>query len=273
MANAQSDGKNRIKRMEFSALGKSYKFSLNPEEYTQIEPNRANITQTKNGAWVDSFGAGIGLINMKGTTGFKGTGKDPTTGYNRFVKLRNMIRNYIKETSQGKDITNKEFILYNYTDGDHWIVIPKEFKLFRSVSRSTMYMYDIQFSLLRPAGTARTTTTTGTKEGAPIKNGGGITGSGSIGGGSTGGGGISSGNGYVSAPTGSIGNNPISTGTSSSSGTKRPTGLPSGTTGGGIGNVPLKESHYTTKKTPIPKPKPKPKSNQGANIGNMVKKL
>lgn len=67
----QSDGVHRLRRIEFEFMGKSYKFALNPEEYTQPEPARVTVTQTKGGAWIDDFGAGQPTIQFKGTTGFR----------------------------------------------------------------------------------------------------------------------------------------------------------------------------------------------------------
>lgn len=151
MGNAQSDGKNQIKRVEFVFQGTSYKFLLNPEEYTQLEPNRVNATQTKAGAWIDDFGGGIASIQMKGTTGFKRNG-DPTTGFEKFKELRDTIRSFYSKVPPGTEITSaNELVFYNYTDGDHWIVTPKTFQLMRSIARPTLYVYDIQLICERPA--------------------------------------------------------------------------------------------------------------------------
>lgn len=145
MANHQSDGKNRLKRIEFVFNGKSYKFALNPEEYTQSEPNRVTVTQTKSGAWLDEFGAGVPTITIRGTTGLKNGSKDATKGYAKFKELRDMIRSVYSRVTPGMDIpSNKEMKFYNYTDGDYWIVTPSVFEINRSVSRSLLYIYNIQ---------------------------------------------------------------------------------------------------------------------------------
>jgi len=161
--NTQSDGKNTLKRMEFDFQGSSYSFVLNPEEYTQVEPNRMTVTQTKAGAWVDEFGGGLQVISMKGSTGFKYSGSsDPTTGFTKFKALRDLIRNYYFNQSPGSTITD-DLIFHNYTDGEHWAVVPKVFSLMRSVSRPLLYMYSIELICLRPAdtpsGTASSTIT------------------------------------------------------------------------------------------------------------------
>ena len=144
-SNNQSDGKGTLKRMEFVFKGISYKFVLNPEEYQLSEPNRATLTQTKAGAWIDEFGAGVPMISFKGTTGFKNGTKDPKSGFYRFRELREMIRKVYDRVKPGQVVpADKELKFYNYTDGQYWIVTPLTFDLLRSVARPTMYAYNIQ---------------------------------------------------------------------------------------------------------------------------------
>ncbi|AYP68593.1 hypothetical protein EalM132_00081 [Exiguobacterium phage vB_EalM-132] len=139
----QSDGVNTIKRIEFAYGGKSYKFKLNPEEYEQDEPNRANVTQTKAGAWIDEFGAGVPIISMRGTTGLS-DGKKNTAGFQKFKELRDLIRNVYNRVQPGQSIpASKEMHFYNYTDGEYWVVTPITFKLTRTVARPLLYSYDI----------------------------------------------------------------------------------------------------------------------------------
>lgn len=154
--NSQSDGLNTLKRMEFVLRGAgvvaSYKFILNPEEFIQTEPNKATLTQTKSGGWVDEFGPGIPTISMKGTTGFKNGTKDRQHGFKQFKELRDLIRSYYSAAPPGAVVDNKvELILHNYTDGEHWVVVPKVFSLMRSVARPLLYLYDIQLICIRPA--------------------------------------------------------------------------------------------------------------------------
>ena len=149
--NSQDDGKNAIKRFEFVYKGTTYKFVLNPEEYTQIEPSRITVTQTKAGAWVDDFGMGIASINFKGTTGFKNGTKDPRNGFLKFKELRDMIRRYYTHTPGTIVSQSEELVFHNYTDAEHWVVFPKTFQLLRSVSRPTLYLYEVQLVCLRRA--------------------------------------------------------------------------------------------------------------------------
>jgi len=150
--NMQSDGAHNLKRIEFEFIGETYKFALNPEEYAQIEPARVTVTQTKGGAWVDDFGSGLPSITMKGTTGFKGNSTNAQTGFAKFKQLRDLIRKYYDKSLPGIEITpDKELIFHNYTDGEHWVVVPQVFQLLRSASRPLLYRYDIQMICARPA--------------------------------------------------------------------------------------------------------------------------
>ena len=44
---------------------------INPENFSQTEPARINVTQTKGGIFVDQFGPGIKTITISGVTGYK----------------------------------------------------------------------------------------------------------------------------------------------------------------------------------------------------------
>ena len=149
---AISNGSGTLRRIEFEFNRVSYKFALNPEDYVQTEPNRVNITQTKAGGWVDDFGGGIPTINFRGTTGFKNGTKDGNSGFTKFKELRDLIRSYYFKQSPGTEVTaDLELIFHNYTDGEHWIVTPKQFSLMKSVARPLMYMYEVQLLCIRPA--------------------------------------------------------------------------------------------------------------------------
>lgn len=178
-SNSQSDGVKILKRMEFEFMGRSFVFNLNPEEYLQSEPNRISVIQTKGGAWADDFGAGIPKITFKGTTGFKsktlttnqhnfltsliagGGGNEiwakdeferEMVGFYKFKELRDLIREYMDKLTPGDIVTtDKELIFHNYTDGEHWIVIPEAFELLRSISRPLLYSYNISLICQRPA--------------------------------------------------------------------------------------------------------------------------
>ncbi|MMZ65686.1 hypothetical protein D3C76_1443890 [compost metagenome] len=74
------------------------------------------------------------------------------TGFLKFKELRDLIRGYYTKLPPGAAIPpDKELIFHNYTDEDHWVVYPENFKLLRSVSRPLLYSYDIRLICLRPA--------------------------------------------------------------------------------------------------------------------------
>lgn len=164
----QSDGVNSLKRMEFEFNGQSYAFNINPEEYNIQEPNRSTVTQTKSGAFVDDFGAGLQTVYLKGQTGFRGT-----AGIEKFKELRNFIRGYWSSITPGQTVTN-ELTWHNFTDDESWIVHtdPQGFKLMRSTTNPLLYYYEIYLICLRPASSPTTQSQTGgvnTTVGTPSK--------------------------------------------------------------------------------------------------------
>lgn len=143
----QNDGRNKLKRMAFEFRGNTYTFKLNPEEYTQEEPQRSVVTQTKGGAWIDDFGSGLTTIFMRGSTGFK-------NGFENFKELRDTLREYKDNIVPGSEVVD-ELTFHNFTDEESFIVHvdPSGFKLFRSKSNPLMYMYEVRLICLRPYGT------------------------------------------------------------------------------------------------------------------------
>jgi hypothetical protein len=138
----QSNGKTSLKRIEFEYGDSSYKFALNPEQYTQSEPSRATVVQTKGGAYIEAWGAALVSIEIKGTTGFKNGTGDASNGFKKFTELRDFIRKIYKDVKPGQKI-NSLLKFYNYTDEDYWYVYPDKFLLDRDKSRSLLYVYDI----------------------------------------------------------------------------------------------------------------------------------
>ena len=133
-----------LRRMELDYGSIAVKFAVNPEDYTQKEPNKVAITQTKGGAWIDAWGAGIVEITIKGTTGVRGGTTDIDTGYNRWVELRNLFRELYSTITDGEEV--KDLIkLYNFTDNEYWYCYPMQngIELYRSKSRPHMYQYTI----------------------------------------------------------------------------------------------------------------------------------
>ncbi|MNW28261.1 hypothetical protein D3C74_50830 [compost metagenome] len=143
----QSDGKNVLKRMAFEFRGVTHELVVNPQEYTQDEPSRSTVTQTKGGAWIDDFGAGLVNIYIKGRSGFKNG-----SSVEKFKDLRNMIRNYYNAHKPGEEVT-QELLFHNFTDEESWVVHtdPSGFRLMRSKSNPLEFMYEIKLICLRQA--------------------------------------------------------------------------------------------------------------------------
>ena len=165
----------QLKRMELSYAGTTVKFAVNPSDYTQKEPNRVSITQTKGGAWIDAWGAGITEFTIKGITGVSGdkkTSKGSNTktldyvkgdsisnqssievGYQRWKQLRDLFRSVYNAVVDGQEVT--ELIkLYNYTDNEFWYCYPTQngIELYRSKSKPHVYQYTISLWGLRRIG-------------------------------------------------------------------------------------------------------------------------
>lgn len=144
-----------LKRMKLVFNNVELQFAINPEDYTQTTPNRVTITQTKGGAWLDAWGAGITEITIQGTTGVKGTTNDIDTGYQRWRKLRDMIASVMNSVTDGEEITDDKLIkLYNYTDNEYWYCYPAQggIELYRSKSRPHMYQYTLHLVAIREIG-------------------------------------------------------------------------------------------------------------------------
>lgn len=170
-----------LKRMELSYKNTVIKFAINPSDYTQKEPNRATITQTKGGAWIDAWGAGIVEFNIKGITGVSGrktnsivskASKTTNTttqaitrnsgvdvGYQRWKELRDLFRQVYQAVQDGEPVTDL-IKFYNYTDNEFWYCYPTQngIELYRSRSKPHIYQYTINLWGLRRIGEPETTT-------------------------------------------------------------------------------------------------------------------
>lgn len=147
-----TSGRN-LKRIELAYGDTSIKFAVNPEDYTQKEPNKASITQTKGGAWIDAWGAGIVEFTIKGITGVKGTGQNIDTGYQRWKELRGLFREVYDKVTDGEEVTDLIKLL-NFTDNEYFYCYPTQsgIELYRSKSRPHVYQYTINLWGIRRIG-------------------------------------------------------------------------------------------------------------------------
>lgn len=148
--NKNSGGKT-LKRIELKFKGKSFKFSINPENYTQQENGRVSVTQTKGGAYLEAFGAAIVEIQLSGTTGYKNGTNDSESGYKKFKELRDMIKSTYDSVKDGTEI--KDYLeFYNYTDNEYYYTYPDKFKLLRNKQNPLLYKYEIHLYCIRRIG-------------------------------------------------------------------------------------------------------------------------
>lgn len=140
-----------LKRIELTFQGFVCKFLVNPENYTQSEPAKMSITQTKNGAFMEAFGAGIVEITFSGTTGFKSGTGDPDMGYQKIKQLRDTIKNVYDNVIDGQEI--KDFLsFYNFTDNEYYETYPDKIELSRNKSQPLLYRYNIHLYCIRKIG-------------------------------------------------------------------------------------------------------------------------
>lgn len=135
-----ANGVQAVKRMELAFGDLEVHFSVNPSEYQQREPNKATLTHTKGGAWIDAWGAGVLEFHIRGITG----GHRDDKGYQNWIKLRDCIRAVYDSIQDGQTIT--EYLrLYNYTDNEFWHCWPMQngLELTRSKSNPLIYQYSL----------------------------------------------------------------------------------------------------------------------------------
>lgn len=150
-----------LKRMELQYKDIDIKFAVNPSDYTQTKPNKATITQTKGGAWIDAWGAGIVEFTIKGTTGVKGSGNSIDTGYQRWKKLEGLFDELYDSVTDGEEITDL-IAFYNHTDNIFYYCYPTQngIELNRSASKPHIYQYTIHLWGIRKIGQPATSSGT-----------------------------------------------------------------------------------------------------------------
>lgn len=149
------DKTNKSFTFQYVANGKSQEVTLviNPENYTQTEPARVTITQTKGGMFVDHFGQGIKIITLAGITGYaprkSSTDKsaEELSGQEHFIKLRKMYRDWL---DGAKENPSKHILrFYNWSDDESFEIAITSFGLQRTVGRPLLYQYNIQITCVK----------------------------------------------------------------------------------------------------------------------------
>ncbi len=130
---------------------KRHTLLINPEDFSQNEPARANVTQTLGGAYVDDFGQGLLQITIAGTTGYKARYSTEglyVDGYEEFSLFRkNVYRDFV--TANDPAMTLHWF---NWEDNEHYQIQPVNFRLQRNARQPLLYRYEFQFICIRNHG-------------------------------------------------------------------------------------------------------------------------
>jgi phage baseplate assembly protein W len=125
---------------------------VNPENFTQTEPARVSVTQTKGGMFVDSFGQGIKTITIAGHLGYglrSGAavgGGQPISGAENFFLLRKLYRDWLDASTDPTKQAAMRF--YNWADSESYEVAITQFTLQRAVGKPLLYQYNIQMTCI-----------------------------------------------------------------------------------------------------------------------------
>lgn len=147
-----SDGITKLKKIEFKVGSKSFKFAINPENYTHAKPHRTTAVKTKSRIVVEDFQSDIQTITISGTTGFNPTGRKADRGIKKIKEMKNFLESY--EDMGGNGSTPAEdFYFYNYTNDESYIVhLSSEGVTFsQDVNQPLLHRYEIKFVVLRKA--------------------------------------------------------------------------------------------------------------------------
>ena len=149
----KNKSRKNLKRIKFKFKGKEYKFAINPSSYTQTENGRVNVTQTKGGAFVETFGSSIPEISFSGSTGFKNGTSNSESGYKKFKELRDLVRSVYDNITDGSKVSDSNLLyFYNYTDNEYWKCVPDKFELSRNKENPLLYKYEIHLYCIREIG-------------------------------------------------------------------------------------------------------------------------
>lgn len=123
---------------------------LNPQNLTQSEQARVNVTQTLGGVYVTDYGEGLQQVTISGTTGYKqrfNADNEFRDGFEEFVHFRNEVyRKFVKTNSP-----DYMMFWYNWEDREYYRIQPTSFRLQRSVSEPLLYRYEFIFTCLGEA--------------------------------------------------------------------------------------------------------------------------
>lgn len=130
--------------------------AVRPEELTRTDPSRVAVQQTLGGAFGDSFGPGLSMINISGNTAWR-AGADGNDGVARFLALKASVFDQwhaqrALAVTAGNDPNQVQLIFLDHLDQIGAVVIPNQFVLRRSKSRPLLMMYQISMTVIAEPG-------------------------------------------------------------------------------------------------------------------------
>lgn len=152
---------------ENGALVDRYILPINPEEYRLRHRPKHTVTQTKGGAWEDSFGNGLANLSVRGTFGYLGSlpGGGARTvsgiqlcGQDLFLELERIFLEFHARFGAlaSNNIGKPTLHFFNFADEHYYAVQIQTFDLSRSIQRRHLYQYALQmvglYRLDAPAG-------------------------------------------------------------------------------------------------------------------------
>lgn len=145
----QSDGTNKLVRVELAYGNESYKFNINPQEITNTTPHRSSVVKTQGRYLVEDFNDDIQTITMSGTTG------GPRLGGEKAIKrLWTFLDSYSNTRSNYGNAPKDPLVFYNHTEDYAFscVMAPQGYTIKRSVENPLMWEYEINLVVLGYAG-------------------------------------------------------------------------------------------------------------------------
>lgn len=130
--------------------------AIKPENLHYTRPSRRIIynTASRDTAFLDDWGEGVGRLSIAGHTGWApgSVGTDPFSGLVLFKTLETMITQFWNQRqaliTAGQNPGNVHLLFFDTNNVEVLDCYPDSFTLSRSKQRSQLYMYRMEFTIL-----------------------------------------------------------------------------------------------------------------------------
>lgn len=123
---------------------------VRPEQLSISRSARGTVVHTAEDAFLEDFGEGIPRLTIAGHTGWNGS---PLAGLPGFKLLEGLFINYLQQRRRlatvGSDPNGVQLVYIDTLNVEAFSVYPHEFVLERTRQRPLLYMYRMQFSVLK----------------------------------------------------------------------------------------------------------------------------